>query len=173
MIPIKIQCGCGQKYSFEVEPVRGCIAYAVACPVCGAEGTAAANAAIANHEGVAADLKLRIDRHGSAPTAFTRQTPVANRQGTINRRGRVRSKWLAPAIGVSIVLVVTLAGVVYAAHSHGQKLAAGHSDPSGNEYPRTLAQLNAWYGGPKRRDLLHSRIECAPVWQWRKSASGV
>jgi len=47
MIPIKIQCACGQRYAFEVEAVGGRMPSAVACPVCGADGTAAANAAIA------------------------------------------------------------------------------------------------------------------------------
>lgn len=47
MIPVKIQCGCGQRYSFEVEPVDGRLPSPVACPVCGADGTAAANAVIA------------------------------------------------------------------------------------------------------------------------------
>ena len=47
MIPIKIQCGCGQKYAFDVEPVNGRMTAAVACPVCGADGTAAADAVIA------------------------------------------------------------------------------------------------------------------------------
>jgi hypothetical protein len=47
MIPIKIQCGCGQKYAFDVEPVNGRMSSAVACPVCGADGTAAADAVIA------------------------------------------------------------------------------------------------------------------------------
>jgi hypothetical protein len=47
MIPIEIQCGCGQKYAFEVEPVGGRMPSAVACPACGADGTAAANAIIA------------------------------------------------------------------------------------------------------------------------------
>jgi hypothetical protein len=47
MIPIKIQCQCGQKYAFDVEPVNGRMAHAVACPVCGADGTAAANSMIA------------------------------------------------------------------------------------------------------------------------------
>jgi hypothetical protein len=46
MMPIKIQCGCGQKYAFDVEPVNGRMAIAVACPVCGADGTAAADAVI-------------------------------------------------------------------------------------------------------------------------------
>jgi hypothetical protein len=47
MIPIKIQCDCGQKYAFDVEPVNGQMATSVACPACGADGTAAANAIIA------------------------------------------------------------------------------------------------------------------------------
>jgi hypothetical protein len=47
MIPIKIQCGCGQRYAFDVEPVNARMASPVACPVCGADGTAAANEFIA------------------------------------------------------------------------------------------------------------------------------
>ena len=47
MIPIKIQCGCGQRYSFEVDAQGGRMPYPVACPVCGADGTEAANAVIA------------------------------------------------------------------------------------------------------------------------------
>jgi len=47
MIPIKLQCGCGQRYSFDVEPVNGGMPSSVACPVCGADGTAAANQVIA------------------------------------------------------------------------------------------------------------------------------
>jgi hypothetical protein len=47
MIPIKIQCGCGQRYAFDVEPVNGFMPTAVACPTCGVDGTAAANELIA------------------------------------------------------------------------------------------------------------------------------
>ena len=47
MIAIKIQCGCGQRYAFEVEPVNGRLASPVACPVCGSDGTAAADEVIA------------------------------------------------------------------------------------------------------------------------------
>ena len=42
-IPIKIICECGQHYAFDVEPVDGQLPAPVACPVCGADGTAAAN----------------------------------------------------------------------------------------------------------------------------------
>jgi hypothetical protein len=48
MIPVKIQCGCGQRYAFDVEPVNGRMPVSVACPACGADGTAAANECIAS-----------------------------------------------------------------------------------------------------------------------------
>ena len=40
---IKVQCDCGQKFKFDVEPVSGRMPFAVNCPVCGADGTARAN----------------------------------------------------------------------------------------------------------------------------------
>lgn len=40
---IKIVCVCGQKYAFDVEPYQGRMPAAVACPVCGVDGTARAN----------------------------------------------------------------------------------------------------------------------------------
>jgi hypothetical protein len=52
MIPVKIECGCGQHYAFDVEPVNGHMPTAVKCPACGVDGTAAANIFIA--EGMAA-----------------------------------------------------------------------------------------------------------------------
>jgi hypothetical protein len=47
MVAIKIQCGCGQRYAFDVKTAGDLMPNTVACPVCGADGTAAANAAIA------------------------------------------------------------------------------------------------------------------------------
>lgn len=47
MVSVKIECGCGQRYAFDVEPVEGRLGSAVACPSCGTDGTAAANAIIA------------------------------------------------------------------------------------------------------------------------------
>jgi hypothetical protein len=48
MVNVKIECGCGQHYAFEVQPVNGLMSSTVACPICGADGTAAANAVIAS-----------------------------------------------------------------------------------------------------------------------------
>jgi hypothetical protein len=47
MIPIKINCACGQRYAFDIEPVNGRMPAPVACPVCGTDGTVAANDIIA------------------------------------------------------------------------------------------------------------------------------
>jgi len=44
MMEVKVQCDCGQKYKFDVEPVNGRMPFTVACPICGADGTAKANA---------------------------------------------------------------------------------------------------------------------------------
>ena len=46
MIGIKIQCGCGQRYAFDVEPVNGRMPSSVACPICSADGTDVANTII-------------------------------------------------------------------------------------------------------------------------------
>jgi len=43
IVNIKIICGCGQKYSFDVYPLNGRMPAPVQCPVCGMDGTAAAN----------------------------------------------------------------------------------------------------------------------------------
>jgi hypothetical protein len=47
MVSIKIQCGCGQRYAFDIKTAGDLPPGTVACPVCGADGTDAANAAIA------------------------------------------------------------------------------------------------------------------------------
>ena len=46
MVPIKIICHCGQKYAFDVQPEDGRMPVTVNCPVCGRDGTIAANESI-------------------------------------------------------------------------------------------------------------------------------
>ncbi|HEX3856882.1 MAG TPA: hypothetical protein VHY30_06270 [Verrucomicrobiae bacterium] len=47
MIYVKIICPCGQKYAFDVLPVNNRMPSPVKCPVCRADGTAAANEILA------------------------------------------------------------------------------------------------------------------------------
>jgi len=46
-VPVKIVCSCGQKYSFDVYPLNGRMPSPIRCPVCGVDGTVAANEIIA------------------------------------------------------------------------------------------------------------------------------
>jgi len=50
---IKIQCGCGTKYKFDVEPVNGRMPVGIVCPSCGNSGIADANQQIAQKLGSA------------------------------------------------------------------------------------------------------------------------
>lgn len=49
MATIKIQCPCGQRYSFDVEPDVARMPSPVLCPVCGADGTGAADEILASN----------------------------------------------------------------------------------------------------------------------------
>ena len=57
MIPVKIQCNCGQRYAFDIEPVCGRMPGRVTCPVCGLDGTRVAN------EIIAYTLSTELSRH--------------------------------------------------------------------------------------------------------------
>lgn len=63
MIPVKIQCSCGQRYAFDIEPVCGRMTSSVTCPVCGVDGTAVAN------EVIAFTLAWELYRRGSGKEA--------------------------------------------------------------------------------------------------------
>jgi hypothetical protein len=82
MVAIKVQCGCGQRYSFDVEPVGGRMPNAVSCPACGADGTAAANEMIAQKIQAAAPgasavrVTLRPVPAPSAPAVAAASAPV-------------------------------------------------------------------------------------------------
>ena len=81
MIPIKILCGCGQKYAFEVEPVGGLMPSAIGCPVCGADGTTAANSIIAQSiPAQPAPVRVAVARTAPAAQAAA-EPPPANAPG--------------------------------------------------------------------------------------------
>src|SRR5690349_1514919 len=63
---IKVQCACGQKFAFDVEPSAGQMPAPVACPACGTDATAQANDIIAQNLQVQSPapnaLRLNISR---------------------------------------------------------------------------------------------------------------
>jgi hypothetical protein len=72
MMTVKVQCGCGQRYAFDVEPIGGRMPSGVACPVCGLDGTATANQIIGQTLGaqsppVGAAAPMRIATAAAVP----------------------------------------------------------------------------------------------------------
>jgi hypothetical protein len=75
MVPVKIECECGQRYAFDVEPVDGRMPAAIACPTCGADGTPAANESITRHFATAAPITPMIRMISPAPAPIAPVTP--------------------------------------------------------------------------------------------------
>jgi len=72
MVSIKIQCRCGQRYAFDVEPVNGRMPSSVSCPACGTDGTDAANEVIGQSLAGKSDIPpssgLRLQTQPTSPT---------------------------------------------------------------------------------------------------------
>lgn len=83
MIPIKIQCSCGQKYAFDVEPINGRMPQVVNCPVCGADGTAAANEIIARQLSAQTAPVTAQNQHSGVPRPPFGQTKPKNSKITL------------------------------------------------------------------------------------------
>ena len=152
MIPIKIQCPCGQKYAFDIEPVDERMPLPVACPVCGADGTAAANQIIAQHlpAQAAPASGLRIPGRSAAPEQSP-PLPPATPAAPAPRRpagSGARNKWLIPAIAGAIVLVAAVVGLLFwqGHKTKGESPAPAQAAKDG--LPHTLAELNQRYAEP-------------------------
>jgi hypothetical protein len=111
MIPLKIECDCGQHYAFEVEPVNGRMPAAVACPGCGADGTAAANELISRQ--LAPDIATAATNPEPVRLATTRvaPSPESSRRGSIDRdkaekEARAKIMWGDSAEQVASYLTV-------------------------------------------------------------------
>jgi len=109
---IKVQCRCGSKYSFDVEPVGGRMPFAVQCPTCQADGTAAANQIIAESGGqprlrvatiaaAAAPVNALPLRRPPAPTAG-----AAMEQLKRDRRQSRVAGWIMRAVALMIVALL-------------------------------------------------------------------
>lgn len=124
MITLKIQCGCGQRYAFDAEPVAGRLGSPVACPVCGSDGTAAANVILAQKTAAAPPpgvpqpaLHLSASP-GETPSAEPRpanplpaSAPHASQLGLVNREqaeveARAKVSWGDPPEAVLKYLMI-------------------------------------------------------------------
>ncbi len=123
MIEVKIECLCGQHYVFDVEPVNGQMAGAVACPVCGADGTAAANELITRQmppPTSAPTVRLHVHTTGSNATpAPAHLAPNARQFGQASREqaeieARAKLSWGDPPEEVTQYLMLQGFGVAEA-----------------------------------------------------------
>lgn len=122
MIPIKIQCGCGQRYSFEVEPINGRMPTTVTCPVCGADGTTVANEiiaqALAEQSQTAPSSSLRLGAAGAtaAPVVGPVMSSVVEPRAPVRPHDKFMKRalftilWLLASFvgGVALLICVTL-----------------------------------------------------------------
>src|SRR5579871_299485 len=76
MMELKVQCDCGQKYKFDVEPVNNQMPFRVTCPSCGIDGTDKANVLLQTQAPVAvaapalAPAGLRLNVAAAPPVAI-------------------------------------------------------------------------------------------------------
>lgn len=150
MITIKVQCPCGQKYAFEINPADALIDHSVRCPVCALDGTAAARELMAESSGSAVSQKL-----GLRPNEFSQsaQPPSLEARSGSTQTQPDRDLPKAMKCLIPIIASATIAlGVVGASvrAMHGQKRTVQSSSTSVEEgFPQTLAQVQASYLEPE------------------------
>ena len=113
IVPVKIRCGCGQKYAFDVYPLNGRMPLPIRCPVCGADGTAAANEVIALAlKAQSPPLALRPRSLGSAlppvETAMTEAETAAWRRRALEAEHRAEQVQAAAQANLAPHLVQAL-----------------------------------------------------------------
>ncbi len=97
---VKVDCPCGQAYTFDIEPVNGAMPCTINCPTCGADGTELANQVIRDASYTPPPTSappasgLRINRpaaHAPAPSAPPPSTAPAPAAGAPQRYGYTRT----------------------------------------------------------------------------------
>jgi hypothetical protein len=118
---IKVQCDCGQKFKFDVEPVNGQMPFVVNCPVCRADGTAKANVMLQQllppppvhappPPAVTAPAPMRINRPAAAAVAAPPPAEAADAseadEGDDSEAGGVREFKLGWKVWGFIILFI-------------------------------------------------------------------
>ena len=114
---VKVQCDCGQRYSFDVEPVSGRMPTSVTCPVCDADGTAKANEFISQSSGPT-NSPVRLSGPARQPisssaTSSAPQTCTAHKQKTGKFKRILFSLVWALVFFIGSLIMVLIAWRVY------------------------------------------------------------
>jgi len=106
---VKIQCSCGTRYAFDVEPVHGRMPVRVKCPGCGADGTEFAN------EVLQQKLNLAVPAPVSATPAsrLQKDLPVHEKKRTVVRAKQRRAGMLVWRAAVFLLVAFLAAWIWY------------------------------------------------------------
>ena len=177
---IKVQCGCGTRYSFEVEPQGGAMPFRVNCPACNADGTEAANQVIAQSAPAQAQSRLRVQAATAAPMAAVVEVPVPTAPDLpppprptgprsvdkirAEAKQMRRTGWIAAAVGV-VILGLIGAYVWYVAFGTKPRLAESFRLDESQGHWRTefLPGGRVLVASPGRA-LMHNVRTHADVW---------
>jgi hypothetical protein len=113
MLELKIQCDCGQKIKFDVEPVNNQMPFTLNCPACGADATAKGNAQLtllASSQNAPEQPRLRINSP-AAPVASSSATgeaqiyqrPARYEPSAMRANESNAQKGLAGAVGGALI----------------------------------------------------------------------
>lgn len=166
MITVKVQCACGQKFAFDVEPVNGRMPQPVKCPVCGADGTAAANEIIARtlppprppaglgiHPPPGISAPATAHMPPPLPTAPSRTAAAAapaipGKPNLTTTKSGAKTRIIAAAAAGALVLLLAAGGFAWWHMTGNRRAAIAVTTPLPAGLPNTLAEVNAWYAEP-------------------------
>ena len=109
---IKIQCSCGTRYAFEVEPVNGWMPVRVKCPGCGVDGTDVANDILRQSRAAAAAAPGPVPQPTPAPAQPSQ--PVAGLQPAIVQEKQRRMGTLIWRAAIFLMVIFLGAWIWYA-----------------------------------------------------------
>jgi hypothetical protein len=109
---VKIQCGCGQRYAFDVDEGARQLSSPISCPSCGADGTAAADAFLAQNSVRTAPRSEEPQPMTSPP--FARAGNVMSRKNPRRNDDEVRDLIEAK---LNVKRAVSVAVILAAIHS--------------------------------------------------------
>lgn len=137
-IPVKIYCStCGQKYSFEVQPVDGHMPFTVVCPACGQDGTHQANQVILRlMNGITQPLPAPGNGlYLNSSQAIAPQLVDAVKQAVVNELAAPRAEAPRPAPPAAAPMAVV------PEHKNGSSSPANHLEhPPENVAAKLLAE---------------------------------
>jgi hypothetical protein len=109
---IKIQCSCGTRYAFEVEPVNGWMPVRVKCPGCGVDGTDVANDILRQSRAAAAAAPGPVPQPTPAPAQPSQ--PVAGLQPAVVQEKQRRMGTLIWRAAIFLMVIFLGAWIWYA-----------------------------------------------------------